>query len=290
MSLSVASVIAGSPCCPLCGADRQRRLAEHNGRLLVKCQQCNVRYLFPQPDAQEVSLHFQEQDALDEEHLKRKFEVNRERVLSRVAQHIQHTRSGGAILDVGCATGLFLHRFFPRGEWESWGVDLSPNAVRSASEKGIQVHRGTVRSAQFAPNTFDVVTVLDAFYYFPQPEVELAEFRRILKNDGMVVLELPLATARIWRRSAVMARVDRGARPLLQSSDHLFYFTPKSISTLMSKCGFRVTAVVPLPGNRQSGTFRELAMQSYSYTMLLLARLSFSRLFLTPRFLVAAVK
>jgi SAM-dependent methyltransferase len=276
--------------CPLCSGLEQRNLAEYKGGFLRRCLNCGGSYVFPQPSATELLAHFQE-DHTNGKDLERKFEINREKVLSRVADHIQRRRQGGAILDVGCATGLFLARFFSNPNWNAWGLELAPATAEKAAAKGIRVYRGDIYKAQFSDNSFDVITVLDAFYYFPEPERELAEFHRILARDGLLVLELPLATSRIWRTSMSLGRLLGGSRrPLLQTSDHLFYFTPKSVALLLERCGFRVQTILPLPGNRQPHLLRDLAYRAYALGSSLVYSVSGARIFLGPRFLVAAAK
>jgi SAM-dependent methyltransferase len=276
--------------CPLCSGLGQQNLAEYQGKFLRKCLNCGGSYVFPQPSPTEVVAHFEEENT-DENGLERKFELNRERVLSRVANYIQRRRQKGTILDVGCATGLFLARFFRDSAWSAWGLELTPSAAEKAAERGVRIFRGHIQAAHFADNSFDVISVLDAFYYFPEPLRDLAEFRRVLAPDGLLVLELPLATSRIWRTSGTLGRLLSGSRrPLLQSSDHLFYFTPKSVALLLARCGFRVEDILPLPGNRQAHLARDLAVRAYSHGSSLLHRASGAKIFLGPRFLVAAAK
>ena len=276
--------------CPLCLETGQRNLAEFNGKFLRKCLHCGGRYLFPQPSPAELLAHFQTADTAEKE-LEGKFELNRENVLSRVADYIQQKRQRGTILDVGCATGLFLARFLRNPGWDAWGLELASASAQKAAARGVRIFRGDIHSARFAENSFDVVSVLDAFYYFPEPHRELAEVHRVLRPDGMLLLELPLATARIWRTSKALGRLVSGSRrPLLQSSDHLFYFTPKSVAMLLQRSGFQVEDKRPLPGNRQAHLPRDFAMRAYSLASSLLHRASGADIFLGPRFLVAATK
>jgi len=282
---------ASLPGCPLCSDPGQRTLLEDNGKLLMKCPHCGVSYVWPQPSPADVAAHFEIDITADQRDLERKFERNRKKVLACIADHIQHRRAGGAILDVGCATGFFLGRFFQKPEWQTWALELSPLAAGKAAEKGIRVHRGDIHNAGFAQAFFDVITVLDAFCYFLKPERELAEFCRVLKDDGLLVLELPLATSRIWRTSRPIGKLLSSTRqPLLQSSDHLFYFTPRSISLVLERCGFQVQTIVALPGNRQERLLRNLAYHAYFILSSLMHFVSGSRIFLGPRFVVVASK
>jgi SAM-dependent methyltransferase len=287
---SALPATAETSVCPFCAGLRNKILAEYEGRALRQCFDCGGSYASPPPSSSELAAHFQE-EATDDRGLKDKFETNREKVLARVAAYVQRRQPRGKILDIGCATGIFLAHFFRRPNWDAWGLELSPLAAEKAAAQGVRVYRGDIHRARFAEHSFDVITVLDAFYYFPEPERELAEFHRVLTHDGLLVLELPWAGSRIWRTSTPLGRMVSGTRrPLLQSSDHLFYFTPKSVVLLLTRCGFHVHAILPLPGNQQAGRLRDLAFRVYSAGSALLHSVSGGRIFLGPRFLVAAAK
>jgi SAM-dependent methyltransferase len=289
-TVSSAALAEGLPC-PICLGVARKTLSRHRERSLTQCLDCGGSFVSPQPSAAEIASHFQDTGATPDEDLERNFERNRERVLARVAQYIQGTRSPGSILDVGCATGFFLARFFGKTPWQASAIELSRHKARRAAQNGIRVFVGDIHAAKFGTGVFDVITVLDAFYYFPNPQRELAEFRRILKDGGLLVLELPWAKSRIWRRSVAEARLLPGSsRPLLETSDHLFYYTPKSIALLLERCGFQARARVTLPGNRQERVSRDLLWRLYGWFSRVLGIVSGSKLFLGPRFLVVAEK
>lgn len=291
LPLTETSINADAIACPLCSGVHTRKICEYAGKSLLKCSGCEVIFLFPRPSSQDCSAHFEQGPALTASELKNKFENNRARVLARVAAEVKKRRSGGTILDVGCASGVFLSHFFSLAEWERLGVDLSPVAAQHAAQAGIEVRCGNIRDANFTKSRFDVVTVLDAFYYFRTPQEELAEIWRVLKDDGLLVLELPLATSRIWRTSSLIGKLlSDNRRSLLDSSDHLFYFTPKSVTALLSRANFTVTQIVPLLGNRQASPVRDFVVRSYFRISELLRLLSRSRIFLAPRFVVLATK
>jgi SAM-dependent methyltransferase/ribosomal protein S18 acetylase RimI-like enzyme len=277
--------------CPLCRTLDQKIISEHEGKSLKRCLNCGVSFVFPQPSPGAMEAHFEDSAALGEKELECDFIRNRKRVLLRVAKYIQSRKREGSILDVGCAAGLLLTEHFRKPKWQACGVELSRQMAEKAAANGITVHCGNIHSAKFARNSFDVVSVIDTFYYFPEPQSELAEFHRVLKPDGILVLEFPLASSRIWRTSTRLGRLLSGASvPLLQSSDHALYYSPKSIALLLAGCGFRVEAVLPLPANEQSRMFRNLIYRIYGLLSQTLYYVSFSRIVLTPRFLVVARK
>jgi SAM-dependent methyltransferase len=277
--------------CPLCGSTELKTKLRHDQKRLQKCLRCGVLFVTPQPSPAALASHFQAGGLVTIDDFGAHFEVNRQPVLSRVVNYIRSRKDTGTILDVGCATGFFLAGLTKSSKWDAWGVELSRSAAQEARRCGIQVHVGDTRSAKFKDHSFDAITVLDAFYYFPNPESELAELGRILKEDGLLVLELPWANTRVWQRAAIIRRLLNGIHiPLLQSSDHLFYYTPKSVSLLLEQCGFRVQAIRPLPANRQVGWLRDFLWKTYGFISQLLWRLSAGIVFLGPRFLVVGGK
>lgn len=277
--------------CPLCHSGDQKIISQHENRFLFRCPHCGVSFIYPQPTLSSVSTHFQDSSTLDEAEERNRFERNRERVLSRIANYIGTQRRTGRILDVGCATGFFLNRFFSEPSWQRWGVELSSSRAEKATKIGVTVHNGTIRDAEYPQNFFDVITILDAFYYFPQPQTDLGKLRHVLGPEGMLVIELPFAKSRIWRTSGKLGRLLSGTRlPLLRTSDHLFFYNPKSLSSLLCSCGFRVRTIEQLPANRQERPLRNLIYGCYSLFSFFLSRMSGSRIILGPRFFIVAQK
>jgi len=283
--------VVATPACLLCGSAAVKTKLQHDQKRLQKCLHCGVLFVVPQPSPAALANHFQRGGLVSIDHFDNQFEVNRQPVLSHIVNYIRSRKDEGSILDVGCATGFFLANFAKRSTWDACGVELTPSAAQEARRCGIQVHVGNTQSAKFKDQSFDVITVLDAFYYFPNPASELAELRRVLKQEGFLALELPWATSRAWQRAPIIGSLLNGTRiPLLQSSDHLFYYTPKSVTRLLEQCGFVVQTIRPLPANQQAGLLRELLWKTYSFFSRLLWRLSVGSVFLGPRFLVVAGK
>ena len=271
--------------CRICGGSRREVLAIETRRVLYRCTECGTSFVHPQPGDGELTEHFQEET--NHGHSFR-LQTSRESVLARVARCIEDRKPlGGIILDVGCATGFFLSRFFRAPQWRLCGVELSRHRAEIAAQQGVQVYCGDIHQAQLADGSIDVITVLDTFYYFADPQRELLEFERILKKDGLLLLELPSASWRIWRLTH--SRSASNGNSLLARSDHLFYYTPRSISRLLERCGLEVQAIVPLPANRQDTWMRNALYRALCLLAQAL-RLLFGSHTLSPRFAVIARK
>jgi SAM-dependent methyltransferase len=116
------------------------------------------------------------------------------------------------ILDAGCGTGGFLTRLrAARPGAPLFGLEYAPSAAaRAAAKAGAAVAAGSVNALPFPDASFDAVVSLDVLCHVAVDEgAALAEFTRILKPGGLLVLNLP---AHEWLRSAHDARVHTARR------------------------------------------------------------------------------
>ncbi len=96
------------------------------------------------------------------------------------------------VLDVGCGTGEILkriHKCYP--EVSLTGVDISEKMLEVAKVK--IGNKATLLWADaemlpFSDATFDLIVCSDSFHHYPNPQKVLAEFRRVLKGGGNLLI------------------------------------------------------------------------------------------------------
>lgn len=100
------------------------------------------------------------------------------------------------ILEVGCGTGATLASLNPFGK--TFGIDISPNALRHCRERGIRrVAQADGTSLPFADQVFDLLVTVDVLEHIEDDTETLKQFHRVLKPDGMLLLIVP-AFASLW--------------------------------------------------------------------------------------------
>ncbi|MFH1736556.1 MAG: class I SAM-dependent methyltransferase [Actinomycetota bacterium] len=118
-----------------------------------------------------------------------------------------------SLLDVGCGTGHFLNLLLnqPHGSRSACrlpdgsqgkagltahglrlaGIDISPGMLKIARERlgnDVDLQEGGVETLPWPDNTFEVITSTDAFHHFPDPNPALAEIRRVMQPNGMLII------------------------------------------------------------------------------------------------------
>lgn len=123
-------------------------------------------------------------------------------------------RSGAAVLDVACGTGVLVPDYLKRGVASVTGVDISAEMVKIASCKFPQENvRFLNRDVEELDSgeIYDVIMVYNAFPHFPNPERLVAVLSGMLKPGGTLTVAHGMSRAAIDRHhSEAAGRVSRG--------------------------------------------------------------------------------
>jgi 2-polyprenyl-3-methyl-5-hydroxy-6-metoxy-1,4-benzoquinol methylase len=165
-------------------------------------------------------------------------ESNRENSLAERRAHLSMIQGYSPlpdcprILDVGCALGFMLQEATAAG-WDAVGVETSAFAAGYALEHtGCPVYAGPLQQANFDTDSFDVVTLMDVIEHVPDPRSLIREAYRVLRPGGVIFLITPnfgSLFVRLFRENAY------GIGP----EEHVSYFQPRTMKSLLATCGFR---------------------------------------------------
>lgn len=217
--------------CNYCGSDNYRLLYSvnphsHRNSDIVQCRDCGLIYVNPRgPVAGEDAGYFTELYLPQAEIAKGAARF----CLNEVGRY----HSGDRLLDVGCAAGFLLDLARAEG-WEVFGVDTSGAAASYARKRlGLEVITGTVEEARFPEEFFDAVTMIETIEHMADPLSAPIEVHRVLKPKGLLFLTTPNIGG--W-----IARLKGRGWFLLIPEGHLYYFTPWTISMILTKAGFEI--------------------------------------------------
>lgn len=206
---------------------------------LRRCAACGLMYLSPRPTPRSIGNYYPPdytpyRPPIEEERFALMRYMRRRKLIKR--RVLIEKYSGlkqGRILDVGCATGLFLHEMQLSG-WMAVGVEPIQSAAEFAQQRfGLEVFQGMLNDAPFAPQSFDAITFWDVLEHTFSPRAELAHAARLLKPGGLIAINVPN-----WDS------FDRGPFGAnWQGFDpprHLYVFARQTLTEFLSQTGFQV--------------------------------------------------
>jgi len=233
--------------CNLCGSEKSRLRYQLTDLLLdrpevhsqlVECVECGLVYQNPRPTLAEMLAHYPP----DYECYDTLPKINPSSWLRRAIRYgmdkrcrvVRRARSHGSLLDVGCASGEFLHAMQQYPGWTLRGVELNDYAAEIARRAyGLDVATGTLEDARFPDCSFDVVTLWDVLEHLHDPLASLKEIQRILKPGGALVARVPNADS--WD-----ARLFGPAWAGLEPPRHLYVFGQATLRRAFEKAGLRI--------------------------------------------------
>ena len=224
--------------CPVCGLPPQvRRMSDADSARYVRCSACRTVYASPRSSRAERFAWLHETFGLGPYSLE--LADNRKEVLSAEAALIKKEKCAGKLLDIGCSTGM-MFEYFSGSDWQLFGTEISPSAGDHASKTyNAQVHAGLLETAGFPDNYFDVVTMIDVFYYIDDPLAELLRIERLIRPDGLLAIEIPGQSYMISRSRGPLCLLMNGKWTRLKAdSSYVNWYTCHSLEQLLRRSGF----------------------------------------------------
>ena len=195
---------------------------------LVRCNHCGLQYLNPRLRQDKILEGYQQGE--DQTFISQA--DNRERTFNRSLNLIEKFTEKGSLLDVGTAGGSFLSAARKRG-WAVSGCEPNEWLARWGSkEYGVTITPGTLFDLDLPDQSQDMVTLWDVLEHTPDPKKVLQECHRLLKPDGVLVINYPDVGS--WVSRAM------GRRWVFLLSVHLYYFTAQTITEMLAQTGFSV--------------------------------------------------
>ena len=234
--------------CPLCRSERIVARPDvmpilrtvYDGATAARCSACGVSFISPVPRIEDAERVYGEEyfRAYDDCGIAMPAAASRppERYLARL-ESIRRRRGIGSLLEVGPGTGAFLNYAHSTG-WQVVGIETSKFAAeKTARQFGIDVRSGTLLTADFAGQQFDVVHMSHVLEHFTDPLANLAVVHRLLKPGGSLIVEVPNEFENLqFRLLKALGRL----RPYAVRSTHVYFFNTSSLRDLLTKAGFSV--------------------------------------------------
>lgn len=96
------------------------------------------------------------------------------------------------ILEIGCAGGNIIVALQKNGFTQVYGIDIDPDAIATCKKQGLfNVNAQAGEATTFPNNAFDILIASDVLEHIENDRQALAEWMRILKPGGRLILFVP---------------------------------------------------------------------------------------------------
>ncbi len=197
---------------------------------IVQCNSCEFKFTNPRPEATEIGKYYESEDYISHSNSKKglfnlAYQTIRNITLKNKVKLIESFGSETKmLLDIGCGTGEFLNA----AKLSGWTVEgLEPGD--SARNYGITNYNLKVNELEYlnelCSNSFDVITMWHVLEHVPNLHETIQQLKRILKNNGTIVIAVPNCEAfEVQKYAGLWAAYD--------VPRHLNHFTVKTLTNL----------------------------------------------------------
>jgi SAM-dependent methyltransferase len=226
--------------CYRCRA-RGERLYPSGRFAVAKCPSCGQVFISPRLVAEDRGGIYDDPDYFEAGvyGFKKRFSLSlwHQQTWSNGRLKLLGSGQGRKLLEMGCAYGFFLNVARQHG-FQVSGVEISRAAVLWAREKtDLDVRQGTVESVTLPEHEYDVVCFWDVLEHVPDPAFFLATVARALKPGGVVGFSCP-------DFSSLPARVFRGRWRALKPEQHIWQFTPQTLTRALAEAGLAQVRII----------------------------------------------
>lgn len=221
--------------CPICGPSASAVLRySFDPYKVVACSSCGLNYLSPRL-TQEAILKLYKDEAYYnsnvsgqgyDEYLE--ISENWEKTFTRRLKQIAPYKSSGRALDIGCGPGYFLSAAQKMG-FDVYGLDPSDYIVEMAKKAwGERVQLGLIESANYEPESFDLIVAFDTFEHIYDPNKFLQAIHSFLKPGGVLAITTPDPTS-------TLSKISGKNWVSYKLPEHVFYWSPETIRRVLKK-------------------------------------------------------
>ena len=246
--------------CPACGSDSTRPAFHKYELSYVVCSQCETMYVSPRPTPELLDVYYSTSEnysywnkyifPASENARREKIFMPRAKRIVEICQ--RHQLNMGTVLEVGAGFGTFCEEIKRLEAFEQViAVEPTPDLAQSCRNRGLEVIESPIEHVKLEGRNIDLIVSFEVIEHLFNPSAFIEKCWRLLPVGGILVLTCPNVKGfDILTLQELSSAVD---------SEHLNYFHPQSLSTLLQSKGFEVLEV-QTPGQLDAELVRKSAL------------------------------
>jgi len=237
--------------CPICySANHQEFLvckdytiSQEKFKIAI-CENCGFKFTNPRPDEKSIGEYYQSEDYISHNDQKKGlisflYKTVRTYTLKQKVKRLENFQKKGNLLDIGCGMGSFLEVAQGRG-WTIKGTEPDKKTRREARKRTNTELYENIFQVKNSENQFDAITMWHVLEHVHLLEESLEHIYNLLKKEATLIIAVPNPSswdAQRFQENWAAYDVPR----------HLYHFSQENLKTLLSKKGFGLQRVYPMP-------------------------------------------
>jgi len=223
--------------CPVCNESSFIEWCRLQTYSILKCKRCEVGVTTPFPTKEQlIELNKKVYNVEQRTQIYLSRQNYFEKRYEGYVKNIKTTKKNGSLLDIGCNIGLFM-KVAQHAGFDVKGIELNADCALYGREKfHLDIDTRYLEDIVFPDETFDVITLFDVLEHIPDINSFIDELRRILKKGGLVVIQAP-------NLDSLMAELTKDKWYWLTPPDHLYHFSPGTITKFLRAHGFSIKEI-----------------------------------------------
>ena len=209
--------------------DRQKAV---HGRI-VRCGTCAFIFTSPQFTAAEYEEIYRQVASGAKPSARSRATMKR---YEKLAAKVRNYVSGGSFFDFGCGGGEFLGCM---KSYQGIGLELRSSAAAPEYSKENRIIFSSLDNALadglLKASSFDFITTWDVIEHLPKLNSDIATLKGLLKPSGWLFCTVPNV-------ASIAARIS-GEKWNCYLLEHLWYFSPRTLSAFFDKHGFVASGI-----------------------------------------------
>lgn len=210
---------------------------------IVQCQQCGLMRTNPRPTQDTIGFYYPDDygpylgTIIPDSSIEAKtgFKQQIKTLLSNRSHALPEIGCGN-LLEVGCASGMFLSEMASKG-WNVQGIEYSETAAENARKSGFEVFCGALEEAPRPRVRMDLVVAWMVLEHLHDPKSCLGKLQEWTAEDGYLVLSVPDI-------NSLGFRLFKQYSYDLHLPNHLYFFCPDTLRGLLESTGWEVEKII----------------------------------------------
>jgi 2-polyprenyl-3-methyl-5-hydroxy-6-metoxy-1,4-benzoquinol methylase len=212
---------------------------------VVRCRGCGLMRTDPRPTPETMAFYYPDEygpyhnspvkPGTDQSSLRQRIRNVFNRIFDLRLDSVP-SLSPGRMLEIGCASGAFLHQMANKG-WEVEGIEFSPSAAEAARALGYSVHAGTLETAPARPQAYDLIVGWMVLEHLHEPILALRKLHSWARPGAWLAISIPNAAASEFA-------IFKDAWFALHLPNHLYHPTAQTLVKVLERGGWRIKRVL----------------------------------------------